>query len=74
MICHIFFQKKYYKKQIPFSDEVLEKDLKDRTDFSNLLTVTIDGEDAKDFDDAISIEKKKIIIDYMFILQMFLIM
>ncbi len=36
---------------------VHERDLRGRTDFRDLLTVTIDGEHARDFDDAITIEK-----------------
>ncbi len=37
--------------------EVKERDLEGRTDFRPLVTVTIDGEHARDFDDAITIEK-----------------
>ena len=36
---------------------VHERDLRARSDFRDLLTVTIDGEHARDFDDAITIEK-----------------
>ena len=36
---------------------VKERDIKGRTDFRGLTTVTIDGEHARDFDDAITIER-----------------
>jgi ribonuclease R len=36
---------------------VKERDLKGRTDFRPITTVTIDGEHARDFDDAITIER-----------------
>jgi ribonuclease R len=36
---------------------VKERDIKGRTDFRSLTTVTIDGEHARDFDDAITIER-----------------
>jgi ribonuclease R len=38
---------------------IREKDLKGRTDFRDRQVVTIDGETARDFDDAISIERLK---------------
>jgi ribonuclease R len=37
--------------------EVREKDVRRRTDFRTLTTVTIDGEHARDFDDAITLER-----------------
>jgi ribonuclease R len=36
---------------------VNERDIRTRTDFRKLLTVTIDGEHARDFDDAITLER-----------------
>ena len=37
--------------------EVREKDVRSRTDFRPLVTVTIDGEHARDFDDAITLDR-----------------
>lgn len=45
-----------YLKSVP--DEVDEKDKAGRVDLRNLDTVTIDGEDAKDLDDAITLSKE----------------
>lgn len=39
------------------NQELIEEDMKNRLDLRDLLTFTIDGSDAKDLDDAISIEK-----------------
>ncbi len=36
--------------------EVTDSDMQGRVDLTNLLTITIDGDDAKDFDDAVSLE------------------
>jgi len=44
------------EKELQLINEPTENDFTDRIDFRNLSTVTIDGADAKDFDDAIDIE------------------
>ncbi len=57
-----------YGFKLPFSDEteeeiknipdnVLKEELEGRADFTNLPIITIDGDDSKDFDDAVYVEK-----------------
>ena len=46
------------KEAAALADTVLEKDKKGRVDLRDLPLVTIDGEDARDFDDAVYIEAR----------------
>ncbi|MGB9813661.1 MAG: ribonuclease R [Thermovenabulum sp.] len=51
------FPKKVLKQLEDIPDHVREEDIKGRLDLRGQKIVTIDGEDAKDFDDAVSIER-----------------
>ena len=51
------FSENVMKELEDIPDEVLEKDLANRTDLRDEVIFTIDGDDTKDIDDAISIEK-----------------
>ncbi len=51
----IDFPKAVYNELAKVSEQIPETEIAKRIDFRNILTFTIDPEDAKDFDDAISI-------------------
>lgn len=49
------FPKEVIKESGKIQDKIPEKEIKSRRDFRSAVTITIDPEDAKDFDDALSI-------------------
>jgi len=51
------FPKDVYTELERYTDKIPESELTKRLDYRKVLTFTIDPEDAKDFDDAISIQK-----------------
>ena len=51
------FPNKVQQAALNMPDTITDKDLEGRLDLRDLITFTIDGADAKDYDDAISIEK-----------------
>ncbi|MFV0314524.1 MAG: ribonuclease R, partial [Anaerotignum sp.] len=51
------FPDEVYKEIENLETEVLDEDKIGREDFRDILTITIDGEDAKDLDDAVSLSK-----------------
>ncbi|MBE7052480.1 MAG: ribonuclease R [Ruminococcaceae bacterium] len=53
------FPQKVELSALSFGDRVYEEELSGREDFRDRLIFTIDGEDAKDFDDAVEIEKNE---------------
>ena len=54
------FPKSVIKEAQAIPQEITEQPVGKRADFRDLLTVTIDGEDARDLDDAITLSKKRI--------------
>lgn len=52
------FSRDSIKEADSFDEKIEKKELKKRKDFRDEFTVTIDGNDSKDFDDAVSIRKK----------------
>lgn len=53
------FSKEVLAQSEKLPKEVLESDKKDRTDFTSIAFVTIDGDDSRDFDDAVFCEPTK---------------
>ena len=51
------FEESTLKEAAKIKQNVTPKDLQGREDFTDLRTITIDGEDSRDFDDAISVER-----------------
>lgn len=51
------FPEKVVEEAKKYGDKVSEKDIENRRDFRNKNIFTIDGEDAKDLDDAVRVEK-----------------
>ncbi|MGY3724001.1 ribonuclease R [Granulicatella balaenopterae] len=52
------FSEEVMREANAVSEVITEKEKEDRVDLTKLPTITIDGADAKDLDDAISLEKK----------------
>ncbi|MBO8160291.1 MAG: ribonuclease R [Thermosipho sp. (in: Bacteria)] len=53
------FPEKVLKEASKIPEKVTQRDLKGRKDFRDEIIVTIDGPDAKDFDDAVNVKKLK---------------
>lgn len=51
------FPEEVIREAAQISDEISENEIKNRRDLRNLQIITIDGEDAKDLDDAVSVQK-----------------
>ena len=55
------FPEKVMNQAINVAKDVSEADRSGRRDLRNVLMVTIDGEDAKDLDDAVSLDRKSVV-------------
>lgn len=53
------FPKEVLMQAENYKDQLTQQDIANRRDFRDKMIFTIDGEDARDFDDAVSVEKEK---------------